>query len=152
MYSLRRPVSEKEIVKKAQAILRLRMLDSEVLSSPDATRSYLQMKLCDYDREVFAVVFLTSQHQVIKYEELFQGTIDGASVYPRVVVKRALDLNASAVILAHPHPSGVSSPSSADRRITERITNALSLVDIRVLDHIIVTNHASYSFAENGLM
>lgn len=152
LYTVSRPVSEKEIIRKAQALLRTRMLQSEVLSSPNATRSYLQMKLTPYDREVFAVVYMTSQHQVIRYEELFQGTIDGAAIYPRIVVKKALELNASAIIMAHNHPSGVAEPSSADRRITERITSALGLVDVRVLDHIICTVDASYSFAENGLI
>lgn len=152
MYSVTRPVSEKEIIRKAQAILRTRMLQSEVLTSPGATRSFLQMKLSQHDREVFAVVYLTSQHQVIKYEELFQGTIDGASVYPRIVVKKALEVNASAIIMAHNHPSGVAEPSTADRRITERITSALALVDVRVLDHIICTPSDSYSFAEGGLI
>jgi DNA repair protein RadC len=152
MYSVSSPVSEDQIIEQAQRILRGRLLSSETLSSPVATRSYLQMKLSDYDREVFAVVFLTSQHQVIEYEELFQGTVDGAAVYPRVVVKRALELNATAVILAHPHPSGDATPSQADKRITERLVSALALVDIRVLDHIIVSCEGSYSFAENGLI
>lgn len=152
MYSVSSPVSEDQIIEKAQLILAERMYSTEVLSSPQVTRSFLQVKLGDYDREVFSVVFLTSQHQVIEYEEMFQGTIDGAAVYPREVVKRALEHNASAVILAHPHPSGEPSPSQADRRITERITSALSLVDIRVLDHIIVSVGGTYSFAEHGLM
>lgn len=152
MYSVSNLVSEDQIIQQAQSILASRLYTSEVLSSPEVTRSFLQIKLTDYDREVFSVIFLTAQHQVIAYEELFHGTVDGAAVYPRVVVKRALELNASAIIMAHPHPSGDPSPSQADKRITERITSALSLVDIRVLDHIVVSVGGTYSFAENGLL
>jgi len=98
----------------------------------------LSLKLSGQEREVFAVLFLTTKHRLIGYEELFYGTIDGASVYPREVVKRALTLNAAAVIIAHNHPSGDATPSQADKKITIRLKDALALVDIRLLDHFVV--------------
>jgi len=101
---------------------------------------------------VFACVFLDNRHRIIAFEELFQGTIDGASVHPRVVVQKALENNAAAVIFAHNHPSGVAEPSMADQRITQRLKDALALVEIRVLDHFIVTAEDSISFAERSLL
>jgi len=124
----------------------------EPLGSPQQTAHYLQARLRDYPYEVFAVLFLDNRHRVIAYEELFRGTIDGASVHPREVVRRALALNAAAVIVSHNHPSGVAEPSQADRRITERLRDALQLVDIRVLDHLIIGDGECCSFAERGLL
>jgi DNA repair protein RadC len=124
----------------------------EALGSPQQTVRYLQARLRDYPYEVFAVLFLDNRHRVIAFEELFRGTIDGASVHPREVVRRALALNAAAVILSHNHPSGVAEPSQADRRITERLRDALQLVDVRVLDHLIIGDGESCSFAERGLL
>ncbi len=115
-----------------------------VFSSPALTRRYLR----EQSREVFARLFLDSQHRLIVYEPLFYGTIDSASVYPREVVKRALQLNAAALILAHNHPSGVAEPSQADRRITGRIGEALALVDIRLLDHFVVGDGEVVSLVE----
>lgn len=152
MYRVSDPVTEDQVIRLANDILKSRLLTTDVLSSPVLTRQFLQTKLAPYNREVFAVLFLTAQHQVIKYEEMFQGTLDGAAVYPREIVKRALEVNAAAIILSHQHPSGKSDPSAADRRITERIVSAMSLVDIRVLDHIIVGCTDTYSFAENGVL
>jgi DNA repair protein RadC len=123
-----------------------------VLSSPARTRQFLQYHLRDPSREVFCCLFLDAQHALIRCENLFFGTLDGAAVYPRVVLQRALALESAAVIFAHNHPSGVAEPSAADRRITERLQSALALVDIRVLDHIIVGRGRSYSFAEDGLL
>ena len=117
-----------------------------------AVRDYLRMKLVVEPNEVFAVVFLDSQHQVLAYEPLFKGTVDQTSVYPRVVVQRALALNASALILAHQHPSGVTEPSAADRALTDRLQTALALVDIRVVDHFVIGKGTPYSFAESGLL
>jgi DNA repair protein RadC len=102
--------------------------------------------------EVFACIYVDNRHRIIAFEELFQGTIDGASVHPRVVVQRALELNAAAVLFAHNHPSGVAEPSMADQRITERLRSALALIDVRVLDHFIVTAEDSVSFAERSLL
>ena len=125
---------------------------SDVLSSPNETRRFLQHHLGVHRREVFCCLFLDSQHRVLRCEDLFLGTLDGAAVYPREVAVRALQYNAAAVIFAHNHPSGVAEPSSADRRITERLCSALALLDIRVLDHIIVGRGREYSFAEEGLL
>ena len=125
---------------------------SDVLSSPNETRRFLQHHLGAHRREVFCCLFLDSQHRVLRCEDLFLGTLDGAAVYPREVAVRALQYHAAAVIFAHNHPSGVAEPSSADRRITERLCSALALLDIRVLDHIIVGRGREYSFAEAGLL
>ncbi len=125
---------------------------SDVLSSPGETRRFLQYHLGSRNREVFTCLFLDSQHRVQRCEDLFFGTLDGAAVYPREVAVRALQYGAAAVIFAHNHPSGVAEPSSADRRITERLCAALALLDIRVLDHIIVGSGTEYSFAEQGLL
>jgi len=121
------------------------------LSSPQETRQYLSDCLRDYQHEVFAALFMDQRHRVICFEELFTGTIDGASVYPREVVKKALQHNAAAIIFAHNHPSGVAEPSSADKHITKRLQDALALVDIRVLDHFVVGDEV-ISFAERGLI
>lgn len=123
-----------------------------VLSSPEQTRLFLKARLRPYAHEVFACLFLDNRHRVIRFEELFGGTIDGASVYPREVVKRALHHNAAAVIFAHNHPSGVAEPSPADRAITQRLREALGLVDVRVLDHLVVGDGEVVSFAERGLL
>ncbi|WP_088331084.1 DNA repair protein RadC [Lacimicrobium sp. SS2-24] len=116
------------------------------------TRRYLISRLRDEPHEVFALLLLDSQHRLITFKPLFYGTIDAASVYPRVVVKTALDWQAGAVILAHNHPSGVAEPSLADQQITRRIVDALALVDIRVLDHFVVGDGEAVSFAERGLL
>lgn len=122
----------------------------DALTSPQQTKLYLSSILRDRQREAFYILFLDNQHRVIRDEILFEGTIDAASVYPREVVKRALYHNAAAVILAHNHPSGVAEPSQADRRITDRLRDALSLVEIRVLDHFVVGDGEVVSFAERG--
>ena len=123
-----------------------------MISNPGTVRKFLKLKLTEQEREVFAVLFLDNQHRLIEYEELFFGTIDGASVHPREVAKSALKHNAAAVIFAHNHPSGLAEPSQADQRITDRLKSALSLLDIRVLDHMIVGDAAVFSFAERGLL
>ncbi|HSC47649.1 MAG TPA: DNA repair protein RadC [Gammaproteobacteria bacterium] len=120
------------------------------LSDPAGTRAYLKAQLRDRRYEVFAVLHLDNRHRVIAFEELFRGTIDGASVHPREVVRQALKHNAAAVIFAHNHPSGVAEPSDADRHLTQRLKDALALVDIRVLDHFVVGDGEVASFAERG--
>ncbi|SHF28571.1 DNA repair protein RadC [Microbulbifer donghaiensis] len=125
---------------------------TDALCSPDAVRDYLSAQLRHRQREVFCCLFLDSQHRVIAFEELFEGTLNAASVYPREVVQAALLKGAAAVILAHNHPSGVSEPSQADIWITRRLVSALELVDIKVLDHMIVGDGAALSFAERGLL
>jgi len=124
----------------------------DALSSSQTTRAYLSAQLRGYSYEVFACLFLDNQHRVIVLEELFRGTIDGASVYPREVVKRALFHNAAAIIFAHNHPSGVNTPSQADKHITNKLQQALMLFDIRVLDHFIIGDGQPYSFSEHGIL
>ena len=122
------------------------------LTSPDDTARILQARLRDYPYEVFAVLFLDNRHRVLAFEEMFRGTIDGASVHPREVVRSALRHNAAAVILTHNHPSGVAEPSDADRHITLRLRDALALVGVRVLDHLVVGDQACCSLAQRGLI
>jgi DNA repair protein RadC len=141
------------IIQQAITLLEKRIFKAgPLLSSPTAVRDYLRLKLVVELNEVFAVVFLDSQHQVLAYEPLFKGTVDQTSVYPRVVVQRALALNAAALILAHQHPSGVTEPSTSDRALTDRLKAALATVDVRVVDHFIVGKGTPYSFAEAGLL
>ncbi len=135
---------------RRQALVRLN--SGDVLASPDATRRFLQFHLGTREREVFSCLFLDNQHRVIRCEDLFFGTLDGAAVYPREVATRALQYRAAALIFAHNHPSGVAEPSVADRRITERLVQALGLLDIRVLDHLIIGAGREFSFAEQGLL
>ncbi len=120
------------------------------LTSPQDTRRFLQARLRDLPHEVFACLFLDNQHRVIRFEVLFQGTINGASVHPREVVRKTLQHNAAALILAHNHPSGVAEPSRADRQITDRLVAALALIDVRVLDHIVVGDGDCVAFSERG--
>lgn len=122
------------------------------LTSPGQAREMLVARLRDRPHEVFAVVFLDNRHRMLHYGELFRGTIDGAAVHPREVVREALERGAAAVIFAHNHPSGVAEPSAADQSITRRLREALQLVDIRVLDHIVVGDGETVSFAERGLL
>lgn len=125
---------------------------SDCLTSSLLTRNYLRSRLRHYEREVFLCLFLDNQNRVIASEELFHGTIDGATVHPRIVVDRALYHNAAALIFAHNHPSGVAEPSQADVGITRRLKNALGLIDIRTLDHFVVGDTEVVSLAERGLM
>jgi DNA repair protein RadC len=124
----------------------------DTLTSPTETRHYLSAQLRHREREVFACLYLDNRHRVLGYEELFFGTIDGASVHPREVVRRAIAHNAAAVILAHNHPSGVAEPSRSDEEITRRLQEALALIDVRVLDHMIVGDGAITSLAERGVI
>lgn len=128
------------------------MMIGPALSNPRATREFLRARLRDLPHEVFCCVYLDNRHRVIAFEELFRGTIDGASVHPREVVKHALARNAAALILVHNHPSGLAEPSQADELITRRLKEALALVEIRVLDHLVVGDGVCESFAERGLL
>lgn len=125
---------------------------SATLQSAGDTKDLLRLRIGDKEREIFCVLYLNSQHNLIEVDELFMGTIDAAAVYPREIAKAALAHNAAAVILGHNHPSGTTDPSAADRHITERIISSLSLLDIRVLDHVIVSTEGAFSFAEGGLI
>ncbi|MDQ3563864.1 MAG: DNA repair protein RadC [Pseudomonadota bacterium] len=124
----------------------------DALCNPEDTHRYLNASMRNLPHEVFACLFLDTRHRIICFEELFRGTLDAASVYPREVVKRALLHNAAAVILAHNHPSGIAEPSSADKALTERLRSALELIDIRVLDHFVIGEGDIVSMAERGLM
>lgn len=150
LYRTQRPVTGDELIGFAQNLVAEDFSRLTTLSSPQETRRFLTMQLCREEREVFMVVFVDSQNRVQAAEPMFLGTIDAASVHPREVVKRCLQLNAAAVILAHNHPSGHPEPSQADRSITDKLTEALSLVDIRVLDHFVIGGTESVSFAERG--
>jgi DNA repair protein RadC len=140
------------VLEMSHRYLQQQLRENDALTSPADTRRYLQARLRHYPHEVFSCLFLDNRHRVICFEELFRGTIDGASVHPREVVKRALKHNAAALILAHNHPSGVAEPSQADRHITAHLKQALSLVDIRVLDHIVIGEGEPVSLAERGLL
>ncbi len=140
------------VLEMARRHLRESLQCGDALTSPDLVRRYLVSQLRHSPREVFALLLLDNQHRLIRYEPLFYGTLDGASVYPREVVKLALQSNTAAVILAHNHPSGVAEPSQADRHITDKLVAALELVGVRVLDHMIVGDGEVTSFAERGLL
>ncbi len=139
-------------VEMARRQLGERMRRGETLGNPHDSKQFIHARLRDYHHEVFACLFLDTRNRIIQWEELFFGTIDGASVYPREVVKRALHHNAAALIIAHNHPSGVAEPSQADLRLTQRLRNSLSLIDVRLLDHIIVGDGELTSLAEQGHM
>ena len=142
-----------KIIKRALKILESRMTyESDIFTSPGDTKNYLRLKLGSQEREIFAVLYLNNRNQLISYEELFMGTIDGASVHVREIVKLGLSLNAAAIICAHNHPSGVCEPSHADEVITQRIKEACSLMDIKLLDHLIVSATDSVSLAERGVI
>ena len=143
---------ENQIIAEAKQLLYKRMTNRkyEQFTSPGSVKDYLQLHLAERKREIFYCLFLDSQHRLLDDKELFKGTIDGCSVYPREVVKATLEVNAAAVILAHNHPSGVAEPSTADRQITDRLKDALALVDVRVLDHFVIGDQDVISFAERG--
>lgn len=150
-----RATSKLEVVQAASSIIlddHLMRRDFNPLTSPEMTRQFLKTRMILLEHEVFSMIFLDNRHRVVGYEELFRGTIDGASVHPREVVKAVLAHNAAAVILAHNHPSGISEPSQADLRITQRLKEALALIDVRILDHMIVGSPEITSLAERGLL
>lgn len=153
---IRRPdltEDERELIERAIRCLEARYrVSQEKLTSPDATRNYLKLRLDGVPYEVFAVLLLDNRHQVLNYVELFRGTVDGASVHPREVLRIALRFNAAAVIFAHNHPSGVADPSQADLHITQKLKDALALIDVRVLDHMIIGEGTGTSLAERGLL
>ncbi len=141
-----------DIIQQALELLACEVRATDTLADPNAVKDYLRLKLAPKDHEVFAVVFLDAQNRVIECEEMFRGTLTQTSVYPREVVKAALVHNAAAVILAHNHPSGSATPSRADEMLTQTLKQALALVDVRVLDHLVVTAGEVLSLAERGLM
>jgi len=144
--------SEIEILEKAKSILLSKLINKDCFTSPQMVKDYCQAAIAHYEYEVFAVLLLNQKNCLIEFKELFRGTIDSSSVFPREVVKEVLFSNAASVIFTHNHPSGVCEPSLADEQITKRLVEALGLIDVRVLDHIIVCAAGSVSFAERGLL
>jgi len=147
-----RTATATEIISAARRAMTRRVRRGMAMHSPSLVREFLTMKLGTLEHETFAVMLLDSRHRLIDYVELFRGTIDKASVHPREVVKLALARNAAALVLAHPHPSGAAEPSQADELITRRLKEALALVDVRLLDHVIVAGGDAVSFADQGLL
>ena len=145
-------MTQEQTIKRALKILEAQTRHTDSLTSPSAVRNYLRLLLAHREHEVFVCVFLDAQNRVIAAEELFRGTLTSTSVYPREVLKQALKHNAAAVILAHNHPSGVAEPSIQDQALTRTLTEALALVDIKILDHFICGGASSMSFAERGLI
>lgn len=144
---------EQATISAAKKILASKLkIESAALESPQAAMNYVQLQIGHYEHECFAVVFLDTKNRVKGFKKLFYGTIDGASVYPRGVVKECIKHNAAAVFLVHNHPSGVCEPSQADRMLTERLKEALALINVRVLDHFIVSNTATLSMVAYGWM
>ncbi len=150
-YVTHKPLTAHQVLEKAAEILACQFSRGEHINSPQVTKDYLAFKLAGNKREVFAMLLLDNQHRLIEYRELFYGTIDSASVHPREIVRAVIEVNAACVILAHNHPSGDTEPSVSDKKITQRIVEALGLIDVQVLDHIVLGNEA-FSFAENNLL
>lgn len=146
------PAEPEQVLAAAQRIVDARMVRGTSFKDPSVAREFFRNKLGHLEREVFAAVMLDTRHRLIDYVELFQGTIDGAEVHPREVVRVALRLNAAAVLVAHNHPSGEVEPSAADRAVTARLKQALALVDARILDHVIVGGTKTLSMASQGLV
>ncbi|HBP4632943.1 TPA: DNA repair protein RadC [Pseudomonas aeruginosa] len=141
-----------QILEAARQVIDQKIPRGALFTSPELVKDYLRTKLVGFEHEVFAVLFLDTKHRLIEYAELFHGTIDQASVYPREVVKAALRVNAAAVVFSHNHPSGNPEPSHADKVLTQRLREALTIVEIRTLDHIVVGSEGMVSFAEQGLL
>lgn len=140
------------VIRLALSVIAEQTSSDTRITSPEDAQAFLQLKLAPEKREVFAVLFLDSKHRVIAYEALFKGSVDHCSVHPRVVLQRCLELNATALILAHNHPSSNVRPSASDIKMTSNLINTLALVEVRVLDHIIVGKKTCLSMAENGFM
>ena len=150
-YVTHQPLTAEQVLEKAAEILAHQYLRGDAYSNPQATKDFLKFKYGAQEREVFALMLLDNQHRLIELCELFYGTINAASVYPREVVKKALEANSAAVILVHNHPSGNAEPSESDKQITVKLTDALDLIGVKVLDHIVV-GEVPVSFAERGLL
>ena len=146
-----RVADEDDVICEATDIYNRYFAKGTTITEPAKAADYLKLKLAHYEHEVFVCLFLNNQHQVIACDEMFRGTIDGASVYPREVIKAAIQHNAAAVVFAHNHPSGIAEPSNADKTITQKLKSALDFIDVRVLDHFII-GETVYSFAEHGLL
>lgn len=151
-YIVKGIVTECEILDMAIKLTKRRFAKRRAFTSPRDVKAYLVVKLARLEHETFNIMFLNNKHRLLSFESMFKGTIDGASVYPREVVKRSLELNAAAVIFVHNHPSGDAEPSNADKSITKRLKDALALVDVRVIDHLVVGGCEVVSMAELGYL
>jgi DNA repair protein RadC len=151
-HNVTRPASPEEVVSAARNIMNRKVRRGRSMTSPRLVKDFLSTRLGMLEHEVFCVLLLDKRHRLIEYVELFRGTIDGAAVYPREVVKLALSKNAAALIACHPHPSGIAEPSQADELISKRLKDALSLVDVRLLDHLVIAGGDVLSMAESGLL
>lgn len=151
-YRIDKTVTEQEIMAMAQVLVGRRFKKRRIISSTTETKSYLTVKLAGYEHEVFGVIFLDSQNGILEVEHMFKGTIDSAPIFPREVVKKALKLNAANLIFYHNHPGGNPEPSFADRNITKTLRDALLIIDVKVLDHLVVGGAEVVSFAERGLI
>lgn len=151
-YTFTDKATPEQIIRLAASILEHRISHTDMISNPEDTKRYVSLQLGSLEHETFCCLFLDNRHRVISFDHLFNGTINGTAVYPREVVKQALKHNAAAVIFAHNHPSGVAEPSMADETLTARLKEALALIDVRVLDHIVVGGADTVSFAERGLL
>ncbi|BAU49613.1 DNA repair protein RadC [Sulfurifustis variabilis] len=146
-----RPAEEREVLAAAAELLGARVI-GEALNSPRDCAEFLRARFARREHEVFSCLYLDNRHRVLAFEELFRGTLNGTAVYPREIIKRTLEHNAAAVILVHNHPSGVAEPSRADELLTTRVREALQLVDVRLLDHLVVGDGEVVSFSERGLL
>lgn len=151
-YITTKPASEADILALAQKIALKRLAKGPLIDGLRSARQYFQALFAPLEYEVFGVLFVDQKHQVIQFEPMFRGTLASASVHPREVVKLALQLNAAAVLFTHNHPSGNSTPSDADKKLTSQLQHALQLIDVTVLDHVVVSADSCYSFAEHGLL
>ena len=151
-YTVSEPITECDILMMARQLAQNRLAKGCIIERPAAAFTYLQALMGSYENEVFGSVFLDTQHRIICFEELFRGSINAANIYPREVVKKALSVNAAAVIFVHNHPSGDPEPSEADKKITVQLRDALNLVDVSVLDHIVVGANECVSMTERRLI
>ena len=150
-YTVASPVTENDILSMARRLAKNRLAKGNAIERPSSAFIYLQTLMSQYEREVFGAIFLDNQHRIILFEEIFFGTLNVTNIHPREVVKKALAVNAAAVIFVHNHPSGDPEPSAADKKITVQLREALNLIDVRVLDHIVVGALSCISMAERGL-
>jgi len=152
-YHLGATLTDDDILHAAEGILEHKLMRTgQALTDPAASARYLKARLAAYPYEVFACLFLDNRHRVLAFEELFRGSIDGCSVHPREVIRSCIKHNAAAIIFAHNHPSGVSEPSAADRAITQRLKEALELIEVRCLDHFVIGSGTPTSLAQRGWM
>lgn len=149
---LKNASADERVILRAIKVLRARLQERDAFSTPDAAKDFLRLQTQGLGHEVFSVMYLDAQNRLLHYEQLFRGTLTQTSVYPREVVKQALAWNAASLVLHHNHPSGVCEPSRADEVLTQTLKTALALVDVRVLDHVVTSDHGALSMAERGLL